>query len=320
MGFQGSAPPPDVNVTVEPAGATIENNVNATLPADLTTTNLYGARVFGNGSDGDVLIPAGVTVTLTRDMQYNNLTIEAGGVLCAAGWLVQVAGTLLVYGKLHNEGQPGADALGVKSFTVLGGAGGLTGRFHGGAKGADGRDKSNGATGTTGITGPAPTDYSTAGFVTGGTAGIGGGIASGVQGGAVVAMPSFHPLLVTDTQNMKEQKYTGAGGGGGGAASGFGGDCTSASGGGGGGFLPVFAKSITNAGTISAKGGDGGDYFSDFTGAGGGGGGGVIVLVYSTYTGNAPDFSGGLAGVQSTPYAQPSAGRFGKLIEIVAKQ
>ena len=49
--------------------------------------------IWGDGADGNVTISSGVT-TLTRNMFYNNLTINGTGSLNAAGWDVFVAGTL----------------------------------------------------------------------------------------------------------------------------------------------------------------------------------------------------------------------------------
>lgn len=46
---------------------------------------------FGDGSDGDVTITT--TVTLSRDMFYNNLTINTGGQLKPNGYKIFVRGT-----------------------------------------------------------------------------------------------------------------------------------------------------------------------------------------------------------------------------------
>ena len=44
--------------------------------------------VYGNGADGDVTISG--TVTLTRDMHYNTLTVPLGHILLTSGFKVFV--------------------------------------------------------------------------------------------------------------------------------------------------------------------------------------------------------------------------------------
>lgn len=44
---------------------------------------------YGDGSDGNVVIASGTT-TITRDMFYNDLTIQTGGILATAGFRVFV--------------------------------------------------------------------------------------------------------------------------------------------------------------------------------------------------------------------------------------
>lgn len=77
---------PVVNVTSAPAAvtvnpsATVQNNVTATTPANLTVKNLFGANPYGAGYDGALSIIA--PTTCTRDLQCTNLTVApANGLL-----------------------------------------------------------------------------------------------------------------------------------------------------------------------------------------------------------------------------------------------
>lgn len=46
-----------------------------------STKDTLGISIFGTGSDGDVTLNSGATVTLTQDMFYRNLTITNNTVL-----------------------------------------------------------------------------------------------------------------------------------------------------------------------------------------------------------------------------------------------
>jgi hypothetical protein len=61
-------------------------------------------EVYGSGSDGDVTIANGVTSQITRDMYYNNLTINSGGRLLTYGFRVFVKGTLTINGAIGSYG------------------------------------------------------------------------------------------------------------------------------------------------------------------------------------------------------------------------
>ena len=65
--------------------------------------------LFGDASDGDVTISG--NTTLTRDMYYNNLTINTGVVLTTAGYRVFVKDTLTTNGTgaIRWNGNPGGD-------------------------------------------------------------------------------------------------------------------------------------------------------------------------------------------------------------------
>lgn len=73
-------------------------------------SNLKGI-VFGDGSDGNVTIAG--TVTLTRDMYYNNLEIPSGQILDPAGYRVFVKGTISGTGTIRRNGNTGNAGSGV---------------------------------------------------------------------------------------------------------------------------------------------------------------------------------------------------------------
>lgn len=68
-----------------------------TLSSGDTITSIYG-----NGQDGDIVING--VVTLTRDMFYNNLTINSGSELITSSYRIFVKETLTLDGKITNNG------------------------------------------------------------------------------------------------------------------------------------------------------------------------------------------------------------------------
>jgi len=83
---------------------------------------------YGDGSDGDVTIAGGTT--LTRDMWYDNLTINNGVSLNINGWNMHVKGTLTNNGTIHNNGADGVAAnggAGAAGNTIANGGGGGNG-------------------------------------------------------------------------------------------------------------------------------------------------------------------------------------------------
>tara|TARA_B100000029_G_scaffold129488_1_gene122969 strand:+ start:160 stop:1443 length:1284 start_codon:yes stop_codon:yes gene_type:complete len=78
-----------------------------------------GELVFGNGEDGDVTISA--DTSLTEDMYYNNLTIDAGKTLNPNGWRVFVKNTLTLNGDLGIKESVGSVTAGSLAGTVAAG-------------------------------------------------------------------------------------------------------------------------------------------------------------------------------------------------------
>jgi hypothetical protein len=70
---------------------------------------------FWDGSDGDVTISG--TVTLVRDMYYNNLIIPAGQILNPAWYKIFVKWSLTGAGKIQRNGNPGTSANGQTQWT-----------------------------------------------------------------------------------------------------------------------------------------------------------------------------------------------------------
>lgn len=132
---------------------------------------------FEDGSDGNVTISGG-TLTLTRDMYYDTLTIDPTGVLIPAGFVVFCKTALINNGVIHMNGGNGGDGTG-----VAGGTGGTP-------------TTSTGAliSGQTGKTGgaPAANGANAVGTATslGGLGGVGGNSAT-QTGGTVAAGLSF---------------------------------------------------------------------------------------------------------------------------------
>ncbi len=251
----------------------------------------YLRQVFGDGSDGDVTITS--DTTLTRDMYYNNLTLN-GGNLNAGGYRVFVKGTLTIYPgyKIHRNGNDG----GVGTNPGIA----LTDGAIGGSAGGGNGDQNDGGAGSAG------------GDIThslGGDGGKGGDSGSNVGwDGGKATEPSVQlraiPFAVMLTDFPLTSLIEGGAGGGGGRVYGSGlGDA--GAGGGGGGVLFIAARVIVNNGSIEAIGGNGGNGSNTSnplnTAGGGGAGGGFIMLIYNSYSGNGTiSVAGGIHGSGGT--------------------
>ena len=143
---------------------------------------------WGNGADGAVAI--GANTTLTRDMNYASLVVDAGVFwLNNANFIIRVAGDLTVgagnailcNGTAAGAAPNAGAAIAVGSFAAsgAGGAGGATGGANAGTNG--------GAT-AVGVT-DGVTNYCTGGI--GGAGGTGGGAAGAA--GVVTAQPGVGP-------------------------------------------------------------------------------------------------------------------------------
>lgn len=303
---------------------------------DGVTTSCNGGQVtapyanidlFGTGADGNVTISG--LVVLTRDMNYNNLTLAAGANLRPAGFRIFVANVLDLSAAPH-------DAIQTTQSTGSNGSGATGGTYTNPGISPLSPITGSGAGGA-GQTGAGSAGGSNTGAQVntgnGGRTGAGGaGGASGSAGGAgaVQGKPSFNPggLMIafpkpntgpfwygianagqSFMQNLWPSYSAGGGGGGGG-------DGVNAGGGGGASATPpygiaIYASTIargTNATTFiidasGSKGGNGANGTGGNAGGGGGAGGtggSAVYIVAGKMTGNtivnAIDVSGGQGG------------------------
>ena len=261
---------------------------------------------LGDGSDGAVTISA--DTSLTRDMFYTNLTIDAGKTLSPSGFRIFCTGTLTNNGIISNLGNNGSNGVG-----ITGGAGGVAsaeGSLPGPIAGVDGGDggapvwgSSVGNVGTNGGAGTSVAKSFGNAVVAGSDGGsggscnfAGGGGGSGGALGAVTGTIFNTPKNFTSAYLLVDFRPTttvfeiaatagGAAGGGSGGAdqatyiSGAGGGGGGA--GGNGGMVWIASKIIVNNGAINVTGGNGGNGgnggkgWGGLNGGAGGGGGGA---------------------------------------------
>ncbi len=250
--------------------------------------------MFGSGADGNVTISG--TVTLTRDMYYNDLTVNGANVINTNSFKIFVKGTLTigattsVNGVIRSHGNNGNNAS--SSTGASAAATSANGSFGTNAATAAGGTGST----TTGANGGTGAQSSVAHGIAIGGAGGAGGSGSAGAGGANRAVT----VSVSTARNIQPFHINGrsgsqlAGGSTGSGGSAGGGNSSVAGGGGGsggtgGGVVFVYAKKISVNPTAVAPifgsfGGNGGNGFStpnsNCGGGGGGGGGssGVIII------------------------------------------
>lgn len=303
---------------VSDAGKYTRLNATGTLS---TSFNLY---MFGSGSDGDATISA--TTTLSRDMFYNDLTVNSA--LVTSGYRIHVAGTLSGTGTI-DWGTPnnGADGSG-----MTGGAGGTqsgSGPFKNTAGAAGGNGSSAGGGGGDGASRTSTIKSGAAGG-NGGMDGTGDFGVGGSAGTATIPYPfigSGHTIygFANATSGPVELIYAaaGSGGGGGGASAGSGSGNQGAGGGGAGasgGLIYISAKTFSGSFTIKSVGGNGGNganatgsHDEDGGGGGGAGGsGGSAIVIYSTKTWTGSyNLAGGTGGTGGNGISGGTAGDSG---------
>ncbi len=284
------------------------DHIHPTVP-----TGAFGA-IFGTSTtdvvfDGTTAVggwnlSAGV-YTIANIVSYRNVTVNAAATLRLNCVPLLISGTLTNNGTIQVNGGNAVGATGgafpgniivYRSLTAPGGNGGTA---VGGAGGGN-----NGGLG--GIAGSAGA----------GASGAGGAFASN---GAAFAQGRFWgtvPLLTRQTGFVyADNGYFGQINPGTGAPGG-GGDTTNSGGGGGsgGGLLILCARTIVNAGTISANGGNGAAGTAGNTGGGGGGGGGVILITTLSYTNTGTvTVNGGTGGAASGTGTAGGAGNVGHI-------
>ena len=85
------------------------------VPSDFETFDVIPDSIYGSGMDGNVTIST--NTTLTRDMHYNNLTIDPGIVLDTAGYRVFVRNNLAMAATSTNQGDTKIGRVGGVSTT-----------------------------------------------------------------------------------------------------------------------------------------------------------------------------------------------------------
>lgn len=253
--------------------------------------------IFGDASDGDVVVSG--STPLTSAKFYEDLTVQAGGVLSPAGFVVLAKKTITVDsgGVIRRNGNVG-------TTSRTGGAalsGGSLGGSQAGSAGGTYADALGGSGGA-------------GGAGSGGSAQAGGVAEAPAAGdGAYRALPYAahgHAIGGGNLTLLKGGAGGGYGGDGGGSNDGGGG-------GSGGGVIILAAPTITIEGTIEALGGAGADGDGAGSGPGGGGGGGLIYLIYRSKTGaGTVSVAGGAAGAQNGAPGAAVAGSVGRIIEI----
>lgn len=285
-----------VDLTDDVAAASVAQGFKVGLDYITLLKNILKAE-FGDGSDGNVTIST--TVTLTRHMYYDTLTVQAGADLQLNGWRVYCkTGLVWTGGKISING-------GAASGVTPGGGGATEGPHLRGKGGAGGTGAVAGTSANTIGATPALETGGSGGSSTGGA--IAGGSAAG--GSAHTDARGYKQAphwQGSNSTSVSPIAYAGApgGGGGGGAAAGNGGG-----GGQGAGHGFIFAKSITISGspTSEAIGGAGANASGGNAGGGGGGSGGAMFAFYLTLTGAFPAVTA-TAGASGTGAGTGAAG------------
>lgn len=268
--------------------------------------------IWGDGSDGAVTISA--PTTLTRDMYYTTLTVNAGNTLTTAGFRVFASTSITINGTVTGAGGNGAAG----ATGAAGGAGGAAGAATRGSMPsipgkAGGAGSASGA-GTAGTAGTAAVVGATGAIGSAGGAGgtAGGGNTGGAAGaaGAVTVVHTIRDSITAMALSLTETSiFANAGSGSGGGGGGSGGGSTGGGGGGSGanGFTMLFVTPTLTWGGSSTllgtggNGANGGAGAGDPSGGGGGSAGGsgsIAIFVYTSKTGspNTTTLTGGTGG------------------------
>lgn len=284
---------------------------------------------YGSKQDGNLNLNAG-TITLTRDMFYDSVTISGSGKIVTNGFKI-FCHTLDLSDANTGSIVPTAAPDGTAATTQAGAAGGVASTIGtlspsvvGGA----------GATGVVGVGATAVASTATTPS-NGGSSGAGGAGGSGGSGAGGAARAASTATVRLAFGRWTEGLIRGvtlmqAGASGPGGSSGAGDGVVLGRGGGGGGVgngpMVIYAKNIitsvsTQAGAINAKGGNGGNGATATSGnvggggGGAGGGGGFIFLMYRTKSGptvtNLINCDGGDGGIGGNGFGTGTGGSGG---------
>lgn len=277
------------NIDTTAATAPVQGqSLVATSPTTATWQIANDVTVdYGDGSDGDVTQASG-TVTLSRTMYYNSLTLSGTAILDTNGFKIYCKGTLSISGtasivRTPNNGSNGS------AQTLGAGAAAMAQNDMG--SGLAGQGGSNGGSNNGGVAGNnagTATGYGAAG----GASGQAGSTGTAGAAGTYTHVPER--IIRHDHVYLLAYKNGGQGGAGGagGAASLLNNGGGGGGGGSGGGVVMIFAQVFNNTSSVGivCKGGNGGNGGnatggnSNGGGGGGGGGGGQIYIVCFTLT------------------------------------
>lgn len=311
-------------VTPSDASTTVKGVGKASVPPASASNPIFvgdnDARVlsplYGDGSDGNVTIST--TVTLSRDMFYDTLTVASGGILKTHGYRVFCRTACVVQsgGVIHADGGDASGNAGGTAHTNNQASLGYT------AQVVNGNNTGAGAS-PSGVTNSL-----------GGAGGAGGAGSSGAGGsGGTTTAPasttgspggprSLPQIVLGATQgqvNGTMSNLSIMGGGPGGAGGGDGSANRGGGSGAGGAPMVLVARSITNSGRISSNGGAGGTAsVLGNGGGGGGGGGGAVFVVTQALSGSQPTANGGTGGAGHGTGVAGSDGSAGTVRVMVA--
>src|SRR5437868_4378088 len=98
----------------KPAPIIFQQTLNINCGGGFTLPPSIGScpNSFGTGTDSDLIIPSGMSLVMTRDYNFNNLTVQAGGMVVTNGFTLFVNGTLTINGTIQNNGGSGTPGLG----------------------------------------------------------------------------------------------------------------------------------------------------------------------------------------------------------------
>jgi len=265
-----------MTVTTGSAGSI---TVASTLPAG------FLAQSYGGGFDGNLTVLDGATLTLTRESQYNSITIQGSGSIKPAGFRIFCKGNLSIAAQasINDDGITATGATGSNGLAARGYLGG-TGISGAGGIIVDGAGSNSSTAANCSVNEfgafPAGGAGGSAGIRAGGTA-ITGTLYTFTQT-AHSCWQTGRPIFTSaGVGNTGITFNSGMGGSSGGNNTGA--AAASGAGGGGGGCVWICANTISNLGRISANGGGGGNAIgTGNAGGGGGGSGGIVTVITNT--------------------------------------
>lgn len=248
------------------------------------------AAMFGDGSDGDVVVMA--SLVATREMYFRDLTVDPGATVDGL-WKIHCSRKLVNYGTI-GVSTCGGNATGPFSGSIPPSTYGHS-TYTAGNGGQNGVNGFSAGGGSVSLTFDATKGKGGAGGSAGAFVGGAGNPMSAVSGlWATYGNRALSAAMSTIWKGSYSYNYAGSGGGGASAAAGD----IGGGGGGRGGFVNIAARELINFGAINAYGGNGANGTGVDAGGGGGGGGGHIQIQAEIYRNfGSLNVSGGLGGL-----------------------